>query len=207
MTPGVRQYVIRFAASDSSAVPWTVLRPGLCMQKRKCWLYLILCLFPGLVAAAEIATPGGTIAVSLPADFTPLSAAEMKIKFGRNGALPVAAYGNAKRSGTVAVSWSPLGETTLTPDQLPQLMDSFRDAMSQQVPGLHWISSEVRIINGKRWIFMENIAPGRDTPVHDDMYLTDLKGNLLAINFNITEAEHAAFATEFKSIEKSLKVK
>lgn len=175
------------------------------MPKLLLWLCLVL--LPGFASAILVATPGGTISITLPADFTALSRKEIQAKFSRNGQLPVAVFGNATRTTTMAVTWSQLGESSLTPDQLPQLREQLRDSYDQQLPGIRWITSEVRAINGKRWIFLENTTPGRDTRVHNDIYCTDVSGNLLMLNLNSTEAEHAGYAAAFKAAEQSLTIK
>ena len=171
-------------------------------------LWICLAILPGLASAIDVATPGGTISITLPKDFTRLSKQEIQGKFSRSGQqLPVAVFGNPKRSSTMAVTWSQLGETSLTADQLPQLSEQLHDSYSQNLPGIHWISSEVRSINGKSWIFLENTTPGRDTRVHNEVYCTDVKGNLLMLNLNSTEAEHAGYVAAFKAAEQSLVVR
>ena len=168
---------------------------------------LVLMALSGGALAVDVVTPGGTISVSLPADFTALNKKEIQVKFARNGQLPVAAFGNSGRSSTVAVSWGQLGDSALSSDQLPQLSKQLHESFDQQLPGIRWINSEVRQIGGKSWILLENTTPSRDGRVHNQIYCTDLKGNLLMLNLNTTEAEHPAYAKAFKAAAESLKVK
>lgn len=175
-------------------------------------LGLGLALAPFAAQATDIATPGGTVTLSLPADFTALSAQEIRQKFGRGGILPVAAYGNASRGSTIAVSWGQTGSSTFDADTLGQWKGQMHDMFSQQVPGLHWIADEIRPVNGKNWIFLENTTParqqgGQQVRVHNEIFCTDLRGNMLLVNLNSTEEDFAHYSAAFKTAAQSLRVK
>jgi hypothetical protein len=182
------------------------------IRKVFCVLGLGLALLPLSARATDVATPGGTVSLTLPTDFTALSAHEIRLKFGGPEAnLPVAVYGNASRGSTIAVSWSQTGSSTFNADSLGPWKDQLHDMFTRQLPGLHWIADEIRPVNGKNWIFLENTTPARQqggpVRVHNEIFCTDLKGNMLLVNLNSTEVDFAHYSAAFKTAAQSLRVK
>lgn len=166
-----------------------------------------LLLVSTLASAVEVTTPSGKISVQLPADFTPLDRKEIELKFGRNGQLPAAVYGNKSRTATTAFTWIKTEGGGMSGDELPQLKSQMEDGMNGQIAGIKWLVKDIRPLNGKRWIYLENIAPARDTKIHNRIYSTDLNGNLLIVNFNVIESEFFHYAKSFGEAEKSLQAK
>lgn len=170
------------------------------------WMACLMALLPLIASAVDVATPMGKLSVALPADFAALSRDDIKHKFSRNQQLPVAAFGNKAHTSTLAVSWGMLS-SDFSDDQLPQLLSQLHTTYEQQMPGLKWITSETRVINGRTWLVLENVTPGRDTALHNAVYGTVIHGSLLMLNLNTTVAEHASYARAFQTAAASLVVR
>jgi hypothetical protein len=169
----------------------------------------LLCalLLPSLCFAVDIATPSGKVSFQLPEGYTQLSRAELQKQFGRSGSLPLAAYGNAGRTSTIAITWALLDSGGLAPEQLPTFKSQLQDNFDQQIPGIQWLKSEMRRLNGKSWIYLEYISPARDTRIHNATFTADLGGNLLLVNFNSADSTFAATAPVFATVQNSLVAK
>lgn len=170
-------------------------------------LLAALLLVPALASAAEITLPAGKLSLALPADFTALTQKEIKARFGALGQLPVAVYGNATRTATVAVTSTQVDNGPLKPEGLPAVQTQMADGMTQQIPGLRWVGKAQPVLAGKRWVKLENLTPSRNGAMHNVILGTDVRGQLLLVNMNAADKEFAQHAASFASMEKGLLVK
>ena len=156
-------------------------------------------------APVAVQTPSGTLQLKAPPGYTALDAEEMQAKFGRHGRRPLAAWGNARRTSTVAVTWSRMVQKPLTSDQLPAFKDSLASTLLRLTPGMVMHDATLVTIAGRSWVRMDSTAPAVDTSIRNLMYVTDLGGHMVAVNFNATEADFAAQEAGFGSAAATLK--
>lgn len=156
-------------------------------------------------APVDVQTPSGTLRLQAPPGYTALDAEEMHAKFGRHGRRPLAAWGNARRTSTVAVTWSRMVQKPLTSDQLPAFKASLESTLLRLTPGMVMHDASLVTIAGRSWVRMDSTAPAVDTSIRNLMYVTDLGGHMVAVNFNATEAEFPAQEAGFGSAAATLK--
>lgn len=158
-------------------------------------------------ATAEVTTPSGTVVFELPQGFDELSADEMAAKFGRNGRIPLKAYGNESRTSTVAVTWSKMQKQPLTQEALPQFMGAIAPLMQRVTHGLAFQEKAVVKLGARDWIFLRSTAPAADAIIHNHMYLTDLGGHMVGVNYNATAQDYAQQRAGFDVSAKTMLAK
>ncbi len=175
-------------------------RPAGSMARRAAAALAVLL---GCAAAAaepvDIQTPSGVLRLDAPAGYSALDADERQAKFGRHGRRPLAAWGNPSRSSTVAVTWSRMAQKPLTSEQLPALKASLESTLPKLTPGLQMLDSSIVTIAGRRWVRMESTAPAVDTGIRNLMYLTDLGGHMVGVNYNATDAAYPGQEAGFRA--------
>ena len=160
-------------------------------------------------AAADpvaVKTPSGTLRLDTPAGYTALSDEELQTKFGRHGRKPLAAWGNARRSSTVAVTWSRMAQRPLTSAQLPEFKTAMETTLPKLTPGMVLRDSSLVGIAEHRWVRMDSTAPAVDTEIRNLMYLTDLGGHMVGVNYNATVADFAQQEAGFNASAETLRV-
>ena len=153
--------------------------------------------------AADIETPSGTFRFDPPQGYTELSAQEIDAKFGRNGRKPIKVFGNASRGSTVSVTWS---QQKLTQAALPQFKEAMENLLPKLTPGLVFNERQLRTIGARRWVYLDSTVPAADTDIRNLMYLSDLGGHMIGVNFNATVAEFASQQDGFEAAAQTLKV-
>ena len=153
--------------------------------------------------AADIETPTGTFRFDPPPGYTELSAQEIDAKFGRNGRKPIKAFGNASRASTVSVTWS---QQKLTQAELPKFKQAMEELLPRLTPGLVFNDRQLRTIGARQWIYLDSTVPAVDTSIRNLMYLSDLGGHMIGVNFNATVAEFASQQAGFESAARTLRV-
>lgn len=191
----------------------TLIRPSLAIALVAVLLALAT-VDAGARAAAQAAAPtnpaatkrielaGGAVSFVVPADFTELSEEETALKFPRQQP-PRHAYGNSRRSVTVAVTFSP---AAVTMEQLPEMKQALEEMMPKMMPGLEWVARDILMINGRRWVYLAALTPAVDTTIHNDMLMTSFEGRALMLNLNATVAEYESAKPQFGMIRESLRV-
>ena len=155
--------------------------------------------------AVDITMPSGVLKVDMPKGYTELSAAEIDSKFGRNGRKPLKAYGNAKRTSTVSVSWSEM-KKPLTQESLPELKAAMEDMMPKLTQGLVFNDKKMVNVGDRQWVLLDSTVPAIDTKLRNMMYLSDMGGNMVGVNFNSTAEEFASQQSAFEAAARTLKV-
>ena len=153
--------------------------------------------------AADIETPTGTFRFDPLPGYTELSAQEIDAKFGRNGRKPIKAFGNASRASTVSVTWS---QQKLTQAELPKFKQAMEELLPRLTPGLVFNDRQLRTIGARQWIYLDSTVPAVDTSIRNLMYLSDLGGHMIGVNFNATVAEFASQQAEFEAAARTLRV-
>jgi len=155
------------------------------------------------VLAADIETPTGTFRFDPPPGYTELSAQEIDAKFGRNGRKPIKVFGNASRASTVSVTWS---QQKLTQAELPKFKQAMEELLPKLTPGLVFNDRQLRTIGARQWIYLDSTVPAVDTSIRNLMYLSDLGGHMIGVNFNATVAEFPNQQAGFEAAARTLRV-
>lgn len=184
---------------------WTVFQDG--SRPWRCAIVLAAGLACGAAVADPVAvkTPSGTLSLEMPAGYSALSDAELQVKFGRHGRRPLAAWGNAARTSTVAVTWSRMAQQPLTPERLADLQSAMEANLPRLTPGMVLRGSGLVDIGTRRWVRIDSTAPAVDTQIHNLMFLTDLGGHMVGVNYNATAADHAQQEPGFKASADTLR--
>lgn len=166
----------------------------------------LACWGPAAAEPASVKTPSGTLSLDTPPGYSMLSDAELSAKFGRHGRKPLAAWGNAARTSTVAVTWSRMAQQPLTRERLPQLQSAMEKSLPLLTPGMVLGETGLVDIGPRQWVRIESTAPALDTQIHNLMLLTDLGGHMVGVNYNATAADHAQQEHGFKASAQTLRV-
>lgn len=136
-----------------------------------------------------------------PSGFTPLTAAEIALKFPDYDRLPKYVYGNERRTVTVAITFSP---ANISSKQLPKLKNFMSKFLAQVIPNIKWITQNFAVINNVRWVQLEFISQAIDTKIHNQMYLTSFNGKMLGFNFNSTVEQYNLLKAELRKSRDSI---
>ena len=154
------------------------------------------------VHAADIHTPSGTLRLDVPEGYTELSAQEIDQKFGRFGRKPMKVFGNASRASTVSVTWS---KQPLTQAALPEFKEMMEEMLPKLTPGVVFNDKQMRAIGGRQWIYLDTTVPAADTDIRNLMYMSDLGGHMIGVNFNATVKEFPSQKGGFEAAAQTLK--
>jgi hypothetical protein len=160
---------------------------------------------PEVAAATEVALLEGAVRVVVPAGYTRMRAEEIAAKFGRTARPPFAAFADAKRNATIAFTLTPQKQP-LTEEQLPEFLDVMEKMFPRLMPGLVWHRREVVSIAGRAWARLQLSAHALDTDVHNDMYFTPLRGDVLGVNLNATVAAWPAAEPQLAQAFRTIRV-
>ncbi|WP_228529912.1 hypothetical protein [Diaphorobacter caeni] len=155
--------------------------------------------------AVDIDMPSGVLKLDMPKGYTELSGAEIDTKFGRNGRKPLKAYGNARRTSTVSVTWSEM-KKPLSQGSLPELKEAMENMMPKLTPGLAFNDSRMVKIGARQWVLLDSTVPAIDTELRNVMYLSDMDGHMVGVNFNSTVQEFTSQQKAFETSAQTLKV-
>ncbi|RZJ26413.1 MAG: hypothetical protein EOO54_02945 [Haliea sp.] len=159
-----------------------------------------------LAPAEEYRTPSGVLKLDLPPGYTRLSDEEISVKFGRNGRVPAAVWGNARRSSSVAVTWTEMKNRPLNAADLPEFKKAMEQLLPRATPGLKFLANEIVSIGAQQWVFFDSSAPTVDTEVRNLMYLTHLGGHMVGVNYNATVADFPEQKDGFEASARTLAV-
>lgn len=175
-----------------------------CHPARRWFCLAAVLAMPAL--AADIETPSGTFRFDPPQGYTELSAQEIDAKFGCNGRKPIKAFGNASRASTVSVTWSQQKLTqAVTQAALPKFKEAMEELLPRLTPGLVFNDRQLRSIGGRQWIYLDSTVPAADTSIRNLMYLSDLGGSMIGVNFNATVGELPGQQEGFEAAAQTLK--
>lgn len=107
----------------------------------------------------RITTPGSTVSLQAPTGFTPLTNAEIALKFPRDRA-PKYVVGNARRTTSIAydLELNPIKEA-----ELEKGLEVFESPMVRMIPNLVWKRKEIIEQASQRWIYLEMTSSAIDT--------------------------------------------
>lgn len=132
---------------------------------------------------------GGAITLLAPPSLTPGSASAenrnmVRLKYG--GRIPAEnVLTDTDGAINVVVRY---GQQRVPMKALPVLKNRIRGLIDKRRPGNTWHEIRMRTINGKQYLFYNFTSSAIDTKVRNLTLMTSLRGRLLVISFNVTEA-------------------
>jgi hypothetical protein len=154
-------------------------------------------------SAETIVIPGTGITFDPPPGFTPLTQAEIDLKFP-NKKGPQFAYGNDRRSTTVAYKVD--GNLAITAHELREGLGPIGDSMARVVPGAIWIERKMINLGGADWAYFELTSNAIDTDIHNILLMGVWDGKLVVFNFNATKSDFVQLESALKTSLSSIKV-
>ncbi len=89
-------------------------------------------------------------------------------------------------------------------------MEAFKQSMigsfKTSIPSAKWVSSGVKVINGRKVGYLELVTPAIDQEIYNLMFFTDVNGKLFLATFNCLEKERSTWQHTAHQILNSLKV-
>lgn len=164
---------------------------------------VVLSLFALAVHAGEVVTPDSAVTFTVPDDFTPFSADEIKQKWPTAASPPSFVVGNASRATSIAYD---LKANPLKLEELPQAMKTFEAVFTRIVPGIAWKRRELIELGGRQWVMLELTSNAVDTDIYNIMLITSFRGRLLALNFNSTKSDFVPMEAALRRSVASVKL-
>ena len=150
------------------------------------WAALASCV-PGAWAGETAQLLDGGVSVQLPDGFTRLSAEELTRRFARSPRQPIAAFGDAQRSATIAFTLSNQNGA-FKPEQLSDYLAAMEQLLPKAVPGLVWQHKEIKPIAGHAWAHLRYASPTLEQDTANDTWFTAFRGNILGVNLSAPSA-------------------
>ena len=122
-----------------------------------------------------------SLKVFIPSGFALMDEAILKARYPIEGRRPTEVYTNTQ--GTINIAFNHT-QTRGGITDLPQFKQVFERQFNQ--PGINFIKSELKPINGTDFIILEFITPSPDGEVYNRMLITSLDNRLLMGTFNCT---------------------
>ena len=94
----------------------------------------------------------------------------------------------------------------LTQESLPELKAAMEDMMPKLTQGLVFNDRKMVNVGDRQWVLLDSTVPAIDTKLRNMMYLSDMGGNMVGVNFNSTAEEFASQQSAFEAAARTLKV-
>jgi len=145
------------------------------------------CGLPEALAAETAQLFDGGVTVPMPDGYTRLSPDELAKKFARSARPPIAAFGDAKRSATIAFTLSNQNGA-FTAEQLPAYVAAMEQILPKVVPGIVWHRKEIKPIAGRSWAHLRYASPTVEQDTANDTWFAAFRGNILGVNLSAPAA-------------------
>ncbi len=121
------------------------------------------------------------VSIMLPNSFSLMSEGVKAVKYPNTKQAPDVVYTNEKASVNIAFN---LKNFPTTEEDLPEVKEVFEKQLATLKP--ESFVSEIKSINGHKYIIYEFISQAVDTKIYNLMFLSDVDGKLLMATFNCT---------------------
>ena len=175
------------------------------MRLREVILILFMAILSSsLVNAAELIIPHTNFSLSVPDSFTELSEADIESKWGaHNPNRPKWAVGNEYMGTTISYSINPFN---ISAEPLPEVLAVMQENMSRVVPGIKWVSYDVRNIGNKDWAYLEFTSFAIDQDIHNIMLIRPSGDVMVILNFNSVTRDFDSYEEEIRASIDSIKL-
>lgn len=157
---------------------------------------LLLGCFHTRAAAREVALEQGMGTFEVPDDFIPLSAEEMKKRYGEKPPSKFVVWNEAR----VATITYEVKNRSVPIEQIQVGLESMVASFERAIPELRWEEKKIVELSGQNWALLEFIRPGR-VPGKDFrsfVIFTPHRERILMFTFEVLESE-------FPKAEKALR--
>ena len=152
--------------------------------------------------AETVTVPGTNISFTPPVGFTPLTQEELDIKFP-NKSGPKFAYGNERRTTTIAYDVKPVA---VTADTLRNGLEPIGESMARVIPGIVWVEKKMVSLAGLDWAYFEMTSNALDADIHNIILMGAWQGKMVVFNFNATKADFTKLEPALRASMKSIVV-
>ncbi len=144
----------------------------------------------------------GRLSVILPDNFNLMEESMIDLKYPIKSERPKVIYTDFNGEINIAFNFT---ENKIKSEDLIAVKNSIVHEFSQ-IPSITILSTEMRPINERNFLFVEFISPALDDDVYNLMFGTNLEGRLLIGTFNCTVGHREKWEPVGKSIINSIKV-
>ncbi len=144
------------------------------------------------------------IELLVPADFKPMTAEMMDIKYPNRKPQPNVILTDEDATVNIVISYIP---QALRADQIAAFKDFQINSLKKARSDAKWLEEGIKNINGKKIGFFKFLVNAIDQSVFNYYFFTDLDGKILLMTFNCTEKKLPEWKDTVENIVLSLKVK
>lgn len=143
----------------------------------------------------------GKASMLIPRDFVVMDTGTIALKYPSAGHRPSEVYTTPKGSINIALNHTKNAANDTE-------LEAVKETMNAQLnrPPIDFIRSEVRQVNGKKFIVMEFVSQAADTRIYNLMAITSLEGRLAMITFNCTESQMKEWVPTGKKMISSIQI-
>lgn len=145
---------------------------------------------------------GNKLNILIPKDFVSMSEDMLNAKYPIAGKRPSEVYTNATGSINIALN---LTQNQITQDQLPEVETALKNQFTS-TPNITFNSSEIRAINGQKYVIFDFYSQAVDTKIYNLMFVTSLNNKMLIGTFNCTVVHLTQWKPIGQKIINSVKV-
>lgn len=137
----------------------------------------------------------------IPKDFTLMSAETVAKKYPIVGHRPTEVYTNSRGTINIALNHTINAAKESDLEAIKKQMD-----IQFNQPQIDFRKSEIRTLNGRKFIILEFVSPAADTKIYNLMAMTSIEGRLAMFTFNCTEEYKKDWSPIGKRIIESIQV-
>jgi hypothetical protein len=140
--------------------------------------------------------------ILIPSDFVLMSEDMLNTKYPIAGARPSEVYTNAAGSINIALK---LTQNQVTQENLPEVESALKNQFTS-TPNIILNSSEIKLINGQKFVILDFYSQAVDTKIYNLMFVTSLNDRMLIGTFNCTIENLAQWKSVGQKIINSVRV-
>lgn len=145
----------------------------------------------------------GRILLKVPKSFDIMTEELMRVKYPTERR-PTLVYSDDSGAINVALNLTP---NPANQEMIDPYFDNFKMTFENLYPSAEWKGAGVQEINGRKVGYLKLITPAIDTEIYNQIFFTDLDGQLLLCTFNCTVERLDDWEVAAEEIMQSLKLK
>ena len=138
----------------------------------------------------------------IPQEFILMDAKTIALKYPSAGHRPSEVHTNPEGTINIALNHTKNAASEADLEKVKKTMDT-----QFNIPSINFIKSEIKEINGRKFIVIEFVSQAADTKIYNLMAITSLEGRLAMITFNCTNFHRKVWVPIGKKVIESIYVK
>lgn len=143
----------------------------------------------------------GKASLLIPDDFALMDVNTIARKYPVAGHRPSEVYTNQNGTINIALNHTANNANESDLEGVKKIMDA-----QFQKPPFEFLRSDIKILNGKKFVILEFVSPAVDTKIYNLMAITSLEGRLAMITFNCTNNHVKDWKQVGKKIIESIEI-